>query len=65
VSICARAVGHRTRNRGDGATAVLASAAGYFLSRGMMPHPPGLPTLRAFQAAQAVPALVWLRERLA
>ena len=48
----------------DDVTAVLAALAGYFLSRGRMPDPPGLPTLRAFQAAQAEPALTWLAARL-
>jgi hypothetical protein len=48
----------------DEVTAALAALAGYFLSRGRMPDPPGLPTVRAFQLAQAQPALRWLRRRL-
>lgn len=45
-------------------TAVLAALTGFFLSRARHPAPPGLPTLRAFQAAQGRVALAWLRERL-
>jgi len=43
--------------------AVLCSIAGYFVVRALEPSPPGLPTVRAFQAAQGVAALKWLRER--
>ena len=47
----------------DGDTvAVLAAAIGGFLVRhSLRPPPPGLPTLRAFQAAQGAVALAWLR----
>jgi hypothetical protein len=38
--------------------------AGYFVVHGLDPAPPGLPTVRAFQAAQGEVALTWLRERL-
>ncbi|MHB8587809.1 MAG: phosphotransferase family protein [Candidatus Dormibacteraceae bacterium] len=44
--------------------AILCSVAGYFVVRALDPAPPGLPTLRAFQAAQGKVALAWLRERL-
>jgi len=44
--------------------AVLCSLAGYFVVRALEPAPPGLPTVRAFQAAQGEVALAWLRERL-
>jgi aminoglycoside phosphotransferase (APT) family kinase protein len=44
--------------------AILCSAAGYFVVHALDPPPPGLPTLRAFQAAQGVVALAWLRARL-
>jgi aminoglycoside phosphotransferase (APT) family kinase protein len=44
---------------------VLAALTGYFLSRARRPAPPGLPTLRAFQAAQGAVALAWLRRRAA
>ncbi|WP_084961793.1 aminoglycoside phosphotransferase family protein [Thermoactinospora rubra] len=45
-------------------TAVLAAITGYFVRQGRRPDPPGLPTVRAFQRAQGVVALEWLRERL-
>lgn len=43
--------------------AILCSAAGYFVVRALEPAPPGLPTVRAFQAAQGKVALEWLRKR--
>ncbi|MEV0748654.1 aminoglycoside phosphotransferase family protein [Streptomyces sp. NPDC050273] len=48
-----------------GVTAVLAALAGYFVAHSLHPDPPGLPTLRAFQAAQGAAAVAWLRRRLA
>lgn len=45
-------------------TATLACLAGYFLAHSRLPPPPGIPTVRAFQAAQGEVALAWLRERL-
>ncbi|MEV7804751.1 aminoglycoside phosphotransferase family protein [Microbispora sp. NPDC088329] len=48
---------------GDAVTAVLAAVTGFFLQRGSLPPPPGLPTLRAFQLAQGRAALAWLRRR--
>jgi aminoglycoside phosphotransferase (APT) family kinase protein len=45
-------------------TAVLAALAGFFVYRGGLPAPPGLPTVRAFQAAQGRCAVDWLRTRL-
>jgi len=48
----------------DGAiNAVIASLAGYFIGHSHRPPPPGIPTVRAFQAAQGEIALAWLRER--
>jgi aminoglycoside phosphotransferase (APT) family kinase protein len=44
-------------------TAVVAALAGYFTCRSRQPPPPGLPTLRAFQAAQGAVTLDWLRAR--
>jgi len=44
--------------------ATLASLTGYFLAHSRRPPPPGIPTVRAFQAAQGVVALEWLRQRL-
>jgi Ser/Thr protein kinase RdoA (MazF antagonist) len=43
--------------------AVVAGVAAYFTSASLLPPPPGLPTLRAFQAAQADAARAWLAER--
>ncbi|MET7861150.1 aminoglycoside phosphotransferase family protein [Streptomyces sp. NPDC005318] len=48
----------------EGVNAVLAALAGYFVAHSLMPHPPGLPTLRAFQGVQGAAALSWLRGRL-
>ncbi|WNI25744.1 aminoglycoside phosphotransferase family protein [Streptomyces sp. ITFR-16] len=48
----------------EAVTAVLAALAGYFVSHSLLPDPPGLPTVRAFQAAQGAAALDWLRARL-
>lgn len=48
------------RPASDGLVAVVAACAGYFLSRGTLADPPGLPTLRGFQRAQAERALAWL-----
>ena len=45
--------------------AVIASLTGYFLGHARRPPPPGIPTVRAFQAAQGQIALKWLRERVA
>lgn len=44
--------------------AVVCSLAGYFVVRALDPPPPGIPTVRAFQAAQGREAVAWLRERL-
>lgn len=43
--------------------AAVCTIAGYFVVRALEPPPPGLPTVRAFQAAQGRVALAWLRER--
>lgn len=43
--------------------AVISTMAGYFCVHALDPAPPGIPTLRAFQAAQGRRALEWLRER--
>jgi aminoglycoside phosphotransferase (APT) family kinase protein len=48
----------------DSFDAILCAVAGYFVVRALDPPPPGLPTVRAFQAAQGKVALAWLRERL-
>jgi len=48
---------------GDDVNAVIASLTGYFLAYSRQPPPPGIPTVRAFQAAQGEVALAWLRKR--
>lgn len=47
----------------DALDAVIAGVAGYFTAASLQPPSPGLPTLRAFQAAQGVVARTWLAER--
>ncbi len=44
--------------------AVVCTIAGYFVVRALEPDPPGIPTVRSFQAAQGRVAIAWLRERL-
>jgi hypothetical protein len=44
--------------------AVLAAVAGFFASRSLEPPPPGLPTVREFQAQQARTCLRWLAARV-
>ncbi len=44
-------------------TATVAALAGYFTRQAMQPPPPGLPTVRAFQAAQGAVARQWVSER--
>jgi len=46
-----------------GVTATLAALIGFFLRQSMLPAPPNLPTLRAFQRAQGMAGLPWLVER--
>jgi aminoglycoside phosphotransferase (APT) family kinase protein len=43
--------------------AVVAVLAGYFTRQALLPPPPGLPTIRAFQAAQGAITRTWLAER--
>jgi hypothetical protein len=47
----------------DAVNCALASLAGYFTRQALLPPPPGLPTLRAFQAAQGTIARRWLAQR--
>jgi hypothetical protein len=56
---------HPAARRADPAalTAAVASVAGFFTHRSLQPPPPGLPTVRAFQAAQGAVARAWLAER--
>jgi aminoglycoside phosphotransferase (APT) family kinase protein len=44
-------------------TVLVAALAGFLVQRSLLPPPPGLPTLRAFQGAQGEVALRWLRRR--
>jgi hypothetical protein len=48
----------------DALDAVIAGVAGYFTAASLQPPSPGLPTLRAFQAAQGEMARAWLAERM-
>jgi len=47
----------------DAVAAVVAAVAGFFTWQSLQPPPPGLPTVRAFQAAQGIVAREWLAER--
>lgn len=60
--VLARWPGARTADP-DAVNAALASVAGFFTHRALLPPAPGLPTLRPFQAAQGEVARRWLRER--
>lgn len=44
-------------------SAVIAAVAGFFTYQSLLPPPPGLPTIREFQAAQGDVARRWLGER--
>ena len=44
--------------------AFVAALAGYFTRMSLLPPPPGLPTVRSFQAAQAGVARSWIAQRL-
>lgn len=44
-------------------TTVIVAVAGYFTRQSFQPAPPGLPTLREFQAAQGIVARQWVAER--
>jgi len=46
----------------DARAALATALAGYFTAKALDPPPPGLPTLRAFQAAQGVVARQWVRD---
>jgi aminoglycoside phosphotransferase (APT) family kinase protein len=48
----------------DRVDAVAAALAGFFVWHGSLPPPPGIPGVRAFQRAQGVQAVAWLRHRL-
>jgi hypothetical protein len=44
----------------DALAALVAAVAGFFISHSLKDPPPGLPTLRAFQAAQGEVTRAWL-----
>ncbi|HET6816033.1 MAG TPA: aminoglycoside phosphotransferase family protein [Mycobacteriales bacterium] len=46
----------------DVLTVLVATITGYFLTHALLPPAPGLPTVRAFQAAQGAVALRWLQD---
>jgi aminoglycoside phosphotransferase (APT) family kinase protein len=48
----------------DEVTGFLVGITGYFLDAARRPGSPGLPTVRAFQAAQGQSTLAWVRRRL-
>lgn len=48
----------------DAVDVVLAAITGYFIGRSLQPPPPGLPTVRNFQAVQGAVALDWPTKRL-
>jgi aminoglycoside phosphotransferase (APT) family kinase protein len=47
----------------EAVTAFVASLAGYFTRMSLLPPPPGLPTVRLFQAAQGRVARRWIAQR--
>ncbi len=47
----------------DAVTAAIAALAGFFTAQSLLPPPPGLPGLRAFQAAQGIEARKWVAAR--
>ncbi len=55
--------GPSRRSDPDAVSALLAAVSGFFVSHSLHPAPPGLPTIRPFQAAQGEVALAWLRRR--
>ncbi|HEY6472357.1 MAG TPA: phosphotransferase [Acidimicrobiales bacterium] len=57
--------GHRPSRNVDPEvlTTLLAAMSGFLVAHSLRPPPPGLPTLRPFQAAQGEVALAWLRRR--
>lgn len=49
--------------RAEELDAAVCTIAGYFAVRALEPPPPGIPAVRAFQAAQGRVATAWLRQR--
>lgn len=56
---------HRVARGADpeAVTRMVCGLAGFFISRSLLPAPPGIPNVRAFQRLQGVEALAWLRHR--
>lgn len=52
-----------SRAHPEAVVAVVCALTGYFISRSLQPPPPGLPTVRRFQAAQGRVARAWLARR--
>ncbi len=48
----------------DAVTAFVVAITGYFVSMSLLPPPPGIPHVRAFQRAQGEVCLDWLQQRL-
>lgn len=59
ATLLARSRAGRAASR-DAVTAVVCALADYFTERSLRPVPPGLPTVRRFQAAQGEVARHWL-----
>jgi aminoglycoside phosphotransferase (APT) family kinase protein len=63
AELVARSRAARSASHAD-LTAIVCALAGYFTERALRPPPPGLPTVRAFQAAQGEVACRWLAQLL-
>jgi aminoglycoside phosphotransferase (APT) family kinase protein len=61
-ALLARSPAGRAADQGA-VSAVVAAVAGFFTFQSLQPPPPGLPTIRQFQAAQGEIARAWLAER--
>jgi aminoglycoside phosphotransferase (APT) family kinase protein len=60
--VLARSPAARTADA-EAITAAIATVAGFLTRQALQPPPPGLPTVRAFQAAQGIVAREWLAAR--
>jgi hypothetical protein len=63
AALLARSRAGRAASR-DALAALVCAVAGFFTEGSLQPPPPGLPTLRDFQAAQAEVSLRWLASLL-
>ena len=63
AELLARSRAGRSASRAD-LTTTACALAGYFTERSLRPPPPGLPTVRAFQAAQGEVTCRWLAQLL-